>query len=236
MKKGKVYLIPVPLAPEGTRQTAAVAAPVIGGIRHFIVEEIKTARRFLRAVDPEFPIDDCTFETLNKHESYTFATAALTPALQGHDIGVMSEAGCPAVADPGYQVVAAAHKAGISVVPLPGPNAMILALMGSGFSGQNFCFHGYLPMDSAKRKMLLQNMERQAAGGQTHLFMETPFRNQKLVEDLIQWLKPETELCIASNLTASNQVIHTKTLGAWKSKMPDLKKIPVVFVIGKSAL
>lgn len=233
MKRGTIYLIPTPLAPEGTKSTAAIAAPVIANIRHFIVEEIRTARRFLRAVDPQFPIDDCTFTEMSKHNNYDFNLQAIAPAESGQDIGVMSEAGCPAIADPGHQVAAVAQSKGITIKPLPGPNSMLMALMASGFSGQQFTFHGYLPMDVHQRKALLQNMERQAALGQTHIFMETPFRNQKLFEDLCLWLQPETMLCIASNITASNEIIRTRPIKEWRKTKPDLKKIPAVFVLGK---
>jgi len=236
MKKGTLYLIPVPLAPEGLRSTAAVAAPYIAQIRHFIVENIRTTRRFLRAVDPQFPIDDSLFAEMDKHAGYAFDERFLEHALQGADIGVLSEAGCPAVADPGHQAVAAAHAMGIPVKPLPGPSSIIMALMGSGFPGQHFSFHGYLPMDNAQRKMLLLQMEREAEKGHTHIFMETPFRNAKLFEDVLTWLRPETELCLATNLTGSNEQIHTRKVREWKKVRPDLKKVPAVFVLGNSKL
>jgi len=236
MKNGALYLIPLPLAPEGNRQAAAIAGPVIRHIRHFIVENIRTARRFLRAVDPEFPIDDCQFTEMDKHASYAFDIQALSVAKTGQDVGVMSEAGCPAIADPGFQAVAAAHHMKIKVIPLPGPNAMLMALMASGFSGQNFSFHGYVPLEPDKRKALLQTVERLARNGQSQVFMETPFRNQKLLEDICKWLQPDTALCIASNISASNEIIRTMSVSHWSQHKPDLNKIPTVFVIGKSFL
>ena len=236
MKKGSLYLIPTPLAPEGLKSTAAIVGPIIAHVRHFIVEEIRTARRFLRAVDPAFPIDDCVFTEMNKHADYDYDLQALAAIDTGADIGIMSEAGCPCVADPGYQVVATAQEKGITVKPVPGPNAMIMALMSSGFSGQSFTFHGYLPSDTDKRKALLMNIERQASLGHTHLFMETPFRNQKLFDELCTWLNPQTYLCVASNISASNEIIKTRSIQDWKKVKPDLKKIPAVFVIGKFSL
>ena len=234
MKKGTLYLIPVPLAPEGMKTTATVATTVLAQIRYFIVENIRTARRYLRAFDNTFPIDECTFVEMDKHAGYTFDERFLQHASEGNDIGVMSEAGCPAVADPGHQAVSAAHKRGIPVKPLPGPNAMLMALMASGFPGQTFSFHGYMPMDVAEKRSLIIQMEREAQKGHTHIFMDTPFRNEKLFQDLLTWLKPDTELSIASNLTASNEQIHTRPIKEWKKIKPNLKKVPAVFLIGNS--
>jgi 16S rRNA (cytidine1402-2'-O)-methyltransferase len=233
VKNGSIYLIPLPLSPEGLRQVAAVAAPVITHIRHFIVENTRTARRFLRAVNPTFPIDDCVFIEMDKHGQYAFDKSILQKAIAGNDIGLMSEAGCPAVADPGHLVVAAAHALKIKVIPLPGPNAMIMALMSSGFNGQQFTFNGYVPLEPDKRKQLAQQMERLANADHTQIFMDTPYRNQKLLEDLCKWLQPDTSLCIASNISASNETIKTMSIREWSAKKPDLSKIPVVFVMGK---
>ncbi|MCO5247558.1 MAG: SAM-dependent methyltransferase [Chitinophagales bacterium] len=235
-KKGIIYLVPTPLSPEGIRQTAAIAQPVISHIRYFIVENIRTARRFLKAVDADFPIDDSVFLEMDKHDDFEFDEMFLQHAVEGKYIGVLSEAGCPAVADPGSKVVAAAHLWGITIKPLVGPNSMLMALMSSGFTGQNFTFHGYLPIETKERRNLILQIERGAEKGQTHIFMETPYRNNKLFEDLINWLKPTTELCIASNITASNEQIHTRLIADWKKRKPNLKKIPVVFVMGKSEI
>jgi 16S rRNA (cytidine1402-2'-O)-methyltransferase len=234
MKNGVLYLIPVPLAPEGLRQTATISLPHIAHIRHFIVENTRSARRFLRAVDSEFPIDETVFEEMDKHSKYSFDENIFKYAQEGFDIGLLSEAGCPAVADPGHHVVAAAHSHGIIVQPLPGPNSMIMALMASGFPGQKFTFHGYLPLDNNQRRNLILYMEREADTGHTHIFMDTPFRNAKIYDDLLTWLKPKTELCVASNITGSNEQIHTRTVEDWKKLKPDLKKIPIVFIIGNS--
>ncbi len=232
MKKGVLYLIPVPLAPEGTRQTAQTALPYLAEIRHFIVEDIRSARRFLRAADSEFPIDSCEFVEMDKHSGYSFDERFLNHAVQGHSIGVLSEAGCPAVADPGSYAVAAAHEQGITVRPIPGPNSMILALMGSGFPGQVFTFHGYIPIELKDRKNFILQMEREAAQGHTQIFMDTPYRNHKLFMELTEWLRPETALCIASNLTASNEQIHTRKVKDWRKVKPNLKKVPAVFLLG----
>src|SRR5690554_666684 len=177
MKKGSLYLIPVALAPEGTRQVAGIALPYVTTIRHYIVENIRTARRFLKSVDKSISIDDCQFLELDKHADYSFDEKFLKHALNGVDIGLLSEAGCPAVADPGGQVVAAAHRLGIQVKPIVGPSSIIMGLMGSGFTGQSFTFHGYVPIDNKERRALVMQMERDVNRGYTQVFMETPYRN-----------------------------------------------------------
>lgn len=232
MKKGSLYLIPVALAPEGTRQVADIALPYVSTIRHYIVENIRTARRFLKAVDKTISIDECQFLELDKHSDYSFDESFLKHASSGHDIGVLSEAGCPAVADPGSQVVAAAHRLGIEIKPIFGPNSIIMALMGSGFTGQSFTFHGYVPIDNKERRSLVMQMERDVKRGYTQIFMETPYRNTKLFIDLLEWLHPDTQLCIASNITGSNEQIHTRLIKEWKSIKPNLKKVPAVFLLG----
>lgn len=232
MKKGSLYLIPVALAPEGTRQVAGIALPYVTTIRHYIVENIRTARRFLKSVDKSISIDDCQFLELDKHADYSFDEKFLKHALNGVDIGLLSEAGCPAVADPGGQVVAAAHRLGIQVKPIVGPSSIIMGLMGSGFTGQSFTFHGYVPIDNKERRALVMQMERDVNRGYTQVFMETPYRNTKLFLDLLEWLHPETLLCIASNITGSNEQIHTRPVKEWKNIRPNLKKVPAVFLIG----
>jgi 16S rRNA (cytidine1402-2'-O)-methyltransferase len=232
--KGVIYLIPLPLSPEGLPALIPLVKPYIGELRHFVVENIRTSRRYLRAVDAGFPIDDCRFYEMDKHDDYRFDARVLDIVNNGSDIGIMSEAGCPAIADPGYQVVAAAHRQNIKVIPLPGPNSMIMALMASGFKGQGFTFHGYLPVETASRRQALLQIEKNGQAGHPQIFMETPFRNAQLLDDMIRWLQPNTLLCIAANITASNEMIKTKTLASWAKAKPHLHKMPVVFIIGKT--
>lgn len=233
-EKGVIYLIPLPLSAEGLPTLISLVKPFITDIRHFVVENVRTSRRFLRAVDAAFPIDESEFYEMDKHGGYRFDKGVLEIINQGADIGVMSEAGCPAIADPGYQVVAAAHKQNVRVIPLPGPNAMIMALMASGFNGQAFTFHGYLPVETASRKVALQQIERQGLYGHPQIFMETPYRNGQLLDDMVRWLQPSTMLCIAANITAANEMIKTMSLAHWGKAKPYLHKIPVVFIIGKA--
>ncbi len=203
---------------------------VTNNIRHFIVEDIRTARRFLRQTNRQFPIDDCTFFTLNQHTKPEEIARFLEPLSKGFDMGVISEAGCPAVADPGADVVAIAQKKNYKVVPLVGPSSILLALMGSGFNGQSFAFVGYLPIESNERVKALKRLESRAiAENQTQLFIETPYRNGKMLEDVIKHCHPNTLLCIAADITLSTEFIKTKTVTEWKKQLPDLNKRPCIF-------
>ncbi len=237
MNKSKptLYLIPVPLAevpherclPEYNRE-------IVRELRHFIVENIRSARRFLKANAPEIVIDELTFYELNKHTSPDEIASYLTPMAAGHSIGVISEAGCPAVADPGSDIVAIAQARGIRVEPLIGPSSILLALMGSGFNGQRFAFLGYLPIDETERSKAIRDAEHRAISlGETQIFIETPYRNEKLVGDLIRLCRPSTRLCIASALTADDSLLQTRSLGQWKGKIPAIHKQPTIFVLGK---
>jgi 16S rRNA (cytidine1402-2'-O)-methyltransferase len=204
-------------------------------IRHFIVEDLRSARRFLRKIDREFPIDESIFFELNKRTEGHMIERFLAPCIEGNDIAVISEAGCPGVADPGGSVVALAHDLGIAVKPLVGPNSILLTLMGSGFSGQEFTFHGYLPKERKDRIRLLKQMEMDVhRKGSTHLFMDTPFRNMNVLEDLLNELADHTEICIASNLTLNDENIRTMSANEWRENAYDLNKIPAMFAIGKS--
>lgn len=205
------------------------------GIRHFIVEEIRTARRFLRQVDRTFPIDDSEFYEMGKHaDAQRFATY-LKALEEGHPVGVISEAGCPAVADPGADVVAIAQRKGLKVVPLVGPSSMIMAVMGSGLNGQSFAFNGYLPVDASDRAKRLKALEARAWNEQqTQLFIETPYRNKKMFDTLLATLRPQTRMCIAAGITTAQEYIHTHTIQEWKKKtLPDLSKVPAIFLIGR---
>ncbi len=230
-----LYLFPVTLgdAPLDTVLPARNMA-LIRHIRHFIVEDVRTARRFLKKADREIDIDSLTFYPLNKHTSPEAISDYLKPLEQGTSMGVMSEAGCPAVADPGADVVAIAQRKGLKVVPLVGPSSIILSVMGSGFNGQSFAFHGYLPIEAdARTKALKQLEQRVYAESQTQLFIETPYRNHKMLEDILRVCRPQTKLCIAANLTCEGEFIRTRSVKDWKGRLPDLSKIPCIFLLYK---
>lgn len=202
-------------------------------LRHFVVENIKSARRFLRKIDREFPIDDCEFFILNKRSEVSELYSYVKPAIQGNDLGVMSDAGCPGVADPGAAIVNIAHDKGIKVHPFVGPSSILLALMGSGFSGQQFTFHGYLPKERKARVATLKRFEADTRKTKmTHLFMDTPFRNMNVLDDLLNVLADPTMICIASNITLPTEDIRTLSAKKWREKAYDLSKKPTIFAIG----
>ena len=231
-----LYLIPVTL---GETLIEQVLPPynheVIMGIRHFVVENIRSARRFLRQTDKAFPIDDCTFFEMGKHADEKQFSQYLQPLREGKPVGVISEAGCPAVADPGADIVKIAQREGLRVVPLVGPNSMIMAVMSSGLGGQSFAFNGYLPVDASDRAKRLKALESRAwTEGQTQLFIETPYRNEKMFQALLSTLRPQTRLCIAAGITTADEYIRTLPISEWKkTKLPDLSKIPAIFLINK---
>jgi 16S rRNA (cytidine1402-2'-O)-methyltransferase len=231
-----LYLIPTTLGesdlnavlPEKNNQ-------ITNNIRHFIVEDVRTARRFLRKIDRQFPIDDCAFFALNQHTTPAEITTYLAPIAMGFDMGVISEAGCPAIADPGADIVNMAQQKNIPVVPLVGPSSILLALMGSGFNGQSFAFVGYLPIDSSERGKALKRLEgRAVAESQTQLFIETPYRNMKMLADILKHCQSNTRLCIAADITLETESIKTKTVGEWKHNLPDLAKRPCIFALFKA--
>ena len=233
--KVALYLIPVTL---GDTPIEQVLPPynkeVILGIRHFIVEDIRSARRFLKKVDSSIDIDGLTFYPLNKHTPVEAVAGYLQPLLNGQSVGVISEAGCPAVADPGADVVAIAQQKGLKVVPLIGPSSILLSVMGSGFNGQSFAFNGYLPIEPAERAKKLKQLEQRVyAEHQTQLFIETPYRNNKMLEDILHNCRPQTKLSIAANLTCGDEYICTRTIQAWKGHLPDLNKKPCIFLLYK---
>lgn len=232
---GKIYMIPTTLGGEQINDVIPESVQqVIVGLRHFIVEDIKSARRYLRRVDRDFPIDDSTFFELNKRTEVKDLSRFLKPVTEGHSIGVISEAGCPGVADPGAEIVAIAHEKGIRVAPLVGPSSILLALMGSGFSGQEFTFHGYLPKDRKDRIKRLKDFEADTRrSGHTHIFMDTPFRNMNVLDDLLNELADTTLLCIASNITLPDESVWTMNIEKWREKAYDLSKKPAMFLIGK---
>lgn len=230
-----LYLLPVTLGETSIEQVLpAYNKEIILGIKHFIVEDVRSARRFLKKVERSINIDELTFYPLNKHTSPEDISGYLKPLVEGHPMGVISEAGCPAVADPGADVVAIAQRKNLKVVPLVGPSSIILSVMGSGFNGQSFAFHGYLPIEPNERAKRIKALEQRVySENQTQLFIETPYRNHKMMEDIIRNCKPQTKLCIAANITCEGEFIKTKTVKEWQGKLPDLNKIPCIFLIYK---
>jgi 16S rRNA (cytidine1402-2'-O)-methyltransferase len=227
----KLYLVPIPIA-EGALHTLPIeVATHTAHLRHYFVENVRTARRFLRSLHATLVIDDIIFSEIDKHAGPDIALLR-SWIKAGHSIGVMSEAGCPGIADPGAEVVAVAQSAGVDVIPLTGPNSIILALMASGLNGQSFCFTGYLPVKEPERSKRIKELEAiSAKERQTQIFIETPYRNNQMVGDLLKSLNERTRLCIAQNITAGDAFIKTKTVADWKKKVPEPGKVPTVFLI-----
>jgi 16S rRNA (cytidine1402-2'-O)-methyltransferase len=231
--RGRLYLIPTLLG--NTEPEQVLPAGTIELMRQldiFIVENIRTARRLLSRVKTEKPIDELVFLELNKHTKEQEMLDFLLPTFEGKSIGLMSEAGTPCVADPGNVIVEMAHQAGVEVMPLTGPNAMILALMASGFNGQSFAFHGYLPIQKQERVQALMGLQhRTETTGETQLFIETPFRNQALYETILQNCHSSLMLCLAVNISMPDQFIKSMSIADWKQQKPDMNKKPAVFLL-----
>ncbi len=229
---GRLLLIPVMLGEGDPRRSIPEQSiEAAADLRHFIVEDIRSARRFLRLIDPAFPIDDSKFTVIDKHSKVNDTDSLISVAGKGYDTGLMSEAGMPGIADPGREYVAAAHRHGIQVVPLAGPSSLFLALAASGLNGQSFSFRGYLPIKPGERAAALQELEKRSKKGESQIFMETPYRNNKLIDDIIRCCNRDTLLCIAAALTLDNEYVETKTIGDWEKRKPDINKIPAIFII-----
>ncbi|MDD5405062.1 MAG: SAM-dependent methyltransferase [Sulfuricella sp.] len=234
MGKGSLYLIPVPLGansdintviPEQARRLAAT-------LRTFIVEHPKTARQFLKQTGTAIPLQEIRTLRLDEHTHHEELEALLQPLLAGEDVGLLSEAGCPAVADPGANLVRLAHSRNIRVIPLVGPSSILLALMASGLNGQSFAFLGYLPAEKMARVKKIAEIELVSQRlNQTQIFIETPYRNNQLLQDLLETCDTETELCVASDLTLTSEQVMTKCIGEWKNAPPDYNKRPTVFLL-----
>ena len=221
---GRIYLIPVTLG--GDDFLKVIPEKVISLtrlLRFFIVEDIRSARRFLRLIDKEFPINDTVFFELNEHTDESDIEHYLDPVLNGSDIGIISEAGLPGIADPGARIIALAHRKKITVTPLSGPSSILLALISSGLNGQNFTFNGYLPVKPAERSAKLRELEKKAGEGFTQIFMETPYRNQKMLESIITTCHNDTMLCIAADITLPTESIRTMKISEWKRDLPIIK-------------
>ena len=232
---GNLYLIPTTL---GESETARVipsdVAAIVKEIKYFIVENIRTARRYLRKLDPQLNIDELVFFELNQHTESHLMEEFLKPVIEGFDVGIISEAGCPGVADPGAEVVKLAHLKHICVIPLVGPSSILLSLMASGMNGQNFAFIGYIPVKPIERVKAIRDIEKRSAmEKQTQIFIETPYRNTALMNDLITTLSDQTRLCVASDITLATEYIKTQTIAQWKNSIPDLNKRPTIFLIQK---
>lgn len=230
-----LYLIPTTLGDtELDKILPSGNAEIVSSIRYFIVENIRTTRRFLKKINREINIDEITFFELNQHTKPEEISRFLQPLKAGNDMGIISEAGCPAIADPGAYVVALAQTQNFNVVPLVGPSSILLSLMASGFNGQSFAFLGYLPVQQGERIKALKKMENRIySEHQTQIFIETPYRNMKMLEDIIATCQPDTKLCIAADITLDTEFIKTKTVSAWKNQFPDLNKRPTIFLIYK---
>lgn len=233
MPKGTLYLIPVPLAENAaTRSFTPYLADTINAITEYIVENEKTARKFLKEAGLKTPQNELLIHDYGKHNRGNSLGYFFAGLEAGKDVGLMSEAGCPGVADPGAEIVAEAHKRGIRVVPLVGPSSILLALMASGFNGQSFTFNGYLPIDKADRTRSVRALELQAERlDQTQIFIETPFRNNSLIEEVLRTCSPKTRLCIACDVTADTEFIKTMTIESWRRQVPDLHKRPAIYLL-----
>jgi 16S rRNA (cytidine1402-2'-O)-methyltransferase len=229
----KLYLIPTPLGETAAEKVLpAEIMLVVRDLRYFVVENTRTARRHLKKMVPEIVIDDLDFKELNEHTPHRELEQLLEPLTLGHDLGILSEAGCPGVADPGADLVKLAHDKGFRVVPLVGPSSILLSLMASGLNGQNFAFIGYLPVKPAERTPAIREVERNSGRDrQTQIFIEAPYRNTKLLEDLLSVCSSQTRLCIAADLTMDSEFVVTKTIAEWKKAIPEISKRPAIFLL-----
>jgi 16S rRNA (cytidine1402-2'-O)-methyltransferase len=235
MPNGTLYLIPVPLAEDASAKSfTPYLEKTINHIHEYIVENSKTARRFLKEAGLTIPQSELIVHDYGKHKRDGSLQDFFGGLFNGKDVGLMSEAGCPGVADPGSEIVAYAHANGVKVVPLVGPSSILLALMASGFNGQSFTFHGYLPIDKVQRSTKIKELENAAdRKSQTQIFIETPFRNNQMLEEILRTCKPETRLCIGCDLTSEDEFVQTKSIKNWRISAPDLHKKPSIFLIGK---
>jgi 16S rRNA (cytidine1402-2'-O)-methyltransferase len=235
MKTGHLFLLPAPLGNDSvSKQLPEYNKHILEEINYFIVENIRTARRYLKQINPNIVIDNLKFAELNEHTRDHELIDIFQPILNGENGGLISEAGLPCVADPGNNLVFMAHQLGIRVVPLVGPSSIMLALMASGFNGQNFVFHGYLPIDKRQREQKLKEIERQAwQNDQTQIFIETPYRNMQMLESIASACRADSRLCIAANLLSGNEIIINKIVKDWKSSKCNFHKQPAIFLIYK---
>ncbi len=230
---GKLYLIPCPLGETPPLEVLPLSVKkAVEEIDYYIVEHEKSARKFIKSLVPKKSQPDLKFDTINKFTNESEIPAMLQPCFEGKNMGVISDAGCPGVADPGAAVVEEAHKNGIKVVPLVGPSSLLLALMASGMNGQSFAFNGYLPIDKQERKKELKRLEKLSGDtGQSQLFIETPYRNNQMLDSMLATLHPATKICVACDLTLPTEFIRTQTVDSWKKTKVDLNKRPTLFIL-----
>jgi len=233
--KGNLYLIPTRLGDNPPLEVLPISIKkIVEELDYYIVENEKTARRFIKRISPSKSQPNLKLQVLNKYTTEEERNTFLNPYLEGISIGLLSEAGCPAIADPGADIAGLAHEMDIRVMPLVGPSAILLALMGSGMNGQSFTFNGYLPIDKSERKSKLKTLERLSSEhNQSQIFIETPYRNMKMLEDLVSILHPNTRVCVACDLTLPTEFIKTKAAKDWKHNKEDFHKRPAIFIIQK---
>ncbi len=236
MEKGKLYLIPTRLGDNAPLEVLPISVKkIIELVNHYIVENEKTARNFIKKISPGKSQPSLKIHVLNKFTQATELGSFLNPCEEGKPVGLISEAGCPAIADPGADIVRIAHQKGIQVVPLVGPSSILLAMMASGMNGQKFTFNGYLPIDNSERKKALKTLERESFNtNASQIFIETPYRNNKILEEIIKTLQPETNVCVACDITLPTEYIRTQTVKEWKKTKLDLHKRPTIFIIHKN--
>jgi 16S rRNA (cytidine1402-2'-O)-methyltransferase len=230
---GSLYLIPTTLGEQQPHEVLAQnVIKLVEQLTYFVVENEKSARKFIKKAAPHKPQSSLVLSVLNKHTDPAQHREMLQPCLNGHSIGLLSEAGCPAVADPGADLVKIAHEIGVRVVPLVGPSAILLAMMASGLNGQSFAFNGYLPIDKSEKRSALKYWEKVSSEkNQSQIFIETPYRNQKLIEEMTQTLQPNTHLCVATDLTLPSEWIKTNQIAKWKNYKIDIQNRPTIFII-----
>lgn len=232
MAYGKLYMIPVPLGSEDyLKVIPEKVLEITRTLRFFVVENLRSARRYLRLIDRKFPINEAIFHELNEHTPEEEISHFLEPLFRGSDMGILSEAGLPGIADPGAKLVSLAHRKQIRVIPLSGPSSIIMALISSGLNGQNFTFHGYLPVRPDQRSSRLKQLEKKARQGYAQIFMETPYRNQKMLESIINSVSSDMRLCIAVNITLPDEDIRTLTISEWKKNTPSINDRLAVFIL-----
>ncbi len=231
--RGKLYLIPTTLGESDPLSVLPATVPaLISSIDDYIAENEKSARKFIKSICPEKPQPSLQINVLNKHTQPDEHRSMLFACFEGRNIGLMSEAGCPGIADPGAAIVKIAHENAIQVVPLVGPSSILLAMMASGMNGQNFAFNGYLPIDKSEKKSALRNLEKISLDrNQSQIFIETPYRNNKMLEDIINALQPSTELCVAADITLPTEFIKTLRVSEWKKTAENFQNRPAIFII-----
>lgn len=228
-----LYMLPVTLSDGSPRDVLPLSNfAIMTRLRHFIVENVRTARRFLRACQKDFPIDECTFYELNGHTDRMQLSSYLNALRKGTPMGLMSEAGCPGIADPGADIVALAQREGLRVIPMVGPSSILMSLMASGFNGQGFIFRGYLPVKTEERAKAIKDLETAARRSHvTQIFIETPYRNDVMMRQLTELLHPDTMLCVAVNVTADDEDIRSRSVAQWRKNLPVIGKRPAIFLI-----